>query len=83
MMGLNCIYNIDFFLISELQKFIGSMLFGVDIDLYDEATNQRAKANTSDLNEELGQVKSLLYEPPYQKTNNLHMRKQRCKSAVQ
>ena len=42
--------------VSELQKFIGSMFFGVDIDLYDEATNQRAKANTSDLNEELGQV---------------------------
>ena len=32
------------------------MFFGVDLDLYDEVTNQRAKANTSDLNEELGQV---------------------------
>lgn len=41
---------------SELQKFIGSMFFSLDIDLYDEMTNQRAKANTSDLNEELGQV---------------------------
>ena len=32
------------------------MFFGMDIDLYDESTNLPAKANTSDLNEELGQV---------------------------
>ena len=44
------------FFFSELQKFIGSMFFGMDIDLYDETTNLPAKANTSDLNEELGQV---------------------------
>lgn len=32
------------------------MFFGWDMEMYDEETNQRAQANTSDLNEELGQV---------------------------
>lgn len=41
----------------ELQKFVGSIFFGFDAELYDEAMDERAKANTSDLNEELGQVR--------------------------
>lgn len=41
---------------AELQKFVGSMFFGVDPQIYDEEIDERAKANTSDLNEELGQV---------------------------
>ena len=32
------------------------MFFDWDLDMYDPVTNERAKANTSDLNEELGQV---------------------------
>jgi len=42
--------------ISEVQKFVGSMFFDWDVEMYDPATNEPAKANTSDLNEELGQV---------------------------
>ena len=45
--------------VAELQKFFGSMFFEWDIEMYDAQTNERAKANTSDLNEELGQVKSI------------------------
>lgn len=41
---------------SELMKFFGSMFFEWDVEMYDAQTNERAKANTSDLNEELGQV---------------------------
>ena len=41
---------------TELQKFVGSVFFALDVDMYDEKINERAKANTSDLNEELGQV---------------------------
>ncbi len=37
-------------------KFFGSMFFEWDVEMYDAQTNERAKANTSDLNEELGQV---------------------------
>ena len=32
------------------------MFFAWDVDMFDAGTNERAKANTSDLNEELGQV---------------------------
>lgn len=43
----------------ELQKFFGSVFFEWDIDLYDPEMDEHAKANTSDLNEELGQVSPL------------------------
>jgi len=39
-----------------MQKFLGSFFIGWDLDLYHEETKQRAQVNTSDLNEELGQV---------------------------
>lgn len=42
-----------------MQKFLGSFFIGWDLDLYHEETNQRAQVNTSDLNEELGQVEIL------------------------
>lgn len=42
-----------------MQKFLGSFFIGWDLDLYHEETNQRAQVNTSDLNEELGQVELL------------------------
>jgi phospholipid-translocating ATPase len=42
--------------ISETQKFIGSLFFMWDRELYCEKTDQAAICNTSDLNEELGQV---------------------------
>ena len=45
----------------ELQKFFGSMFFGWDIEMYDDEINERAKANTSDLNEELGQVTKIFF----------------------
>ena len=32
------------------------MFFGWDVEMYDAQNNEPAKANTSDLNEELGQV---------------------------
>lgn len=41
----------------EVQKFTSSMFFAWDLNLYHAATDEPAICNTSDLNEELGQVK--------------------------
>ncbi|XP_067851314.1 phospholipid-transporting ATPase IF isoform X2 [Heptranchias perlo] len=52
----NYIIPISLYVTVEMQKFLGSFFIVWDLDLYHEATNQRAQVNTSDLNEELGQV---------------------------
>lgn len=39
-----------------MQKFVGSLYLQWDLEMYDEEMDTAAKANTSDLNEELGQV---------------------------
>lgn len=58
-------------LVTELQKFLGSFFFSWDLDMYDEITNQPALANTSDLNEELGQVEYLFVDKTGTLTENL------------
>ena len=52
----NYIIPISLYVTIEFQKFCGSFLLAWDLELYDEATDQPAKCNTSDLMEELGQV---------------------------
>ena len=52
----NYIIPISLYVTLELQKFFGSLFLTWDLDLYDEETGQPAKCNSSDLNEELGQV---------------------------
>ncbi|XP_058890477.1 phospholipid-transporting ATPase IF-like isoform X5 [Acipenser ruthenus] len=52
----NFIIPISLYVTVEMQKFLGSFFIGWDIDLYHEETDQKAQVNTSDLNEELGQV---------------------------
>ena len=52
----NYIIPISLYVTLEVQKFVGSMFLEWDLELYDPATNQAAKCNSSDLNEELGQV---------------------------
>lgn len=44
-----------------MQKFLGSFFIGWDLDLYHEESDQKAQVNTSDLNEELGQVKMIRF----------------------
>lgn len=46
-----------------MQKFLGSFFIGWDLDLYHEESDQKAQVNTSDLNEELGQVRVTLVFP--------------------
>lgn len=55
----------------EIQKFLGSVYLKWDIDLYDEASDQPALSNTSDLNEELGQVEYLFTDKTGTLTENL------------
>ena len=40
----------------ELKKFLGSLFFGWDAELYCPLAEEPAVCNSSDLNEELGQV---------------------------
>lgn len=52
----NYIIPISLYVTIELHKFLGSFFMEWDKDLYDEETDQPCIVNTSDLNEELGQV---------------------------
>lgn len=54
-----------------MQKFIGSFYFGWDLKMYDAESDQPALANTSDLNEELGQVEYLFSDKTGTLTENL------------
>lgn len=73
----NYIIPISLYVTLELQKFTGSMFIGLDLDMYDEVTDQRAKANTSDLNEELGQVEYMFTDKTGTLTEN-EMRFRQC-----
>ncbi|XP_026825879.1 probable phospholipid-transporting ATPase IF isoform X2 [Ooceraea biroi] len=67
----NYIVPISLYVTIELQKFLGSFFFAWDLDMYDEAKDQPAFANTSDLNEELGQVEYLFTDKTGTLTENL------------
>ncbi|XP_078052193.1 phospholipid-transporting ATPase IF, partial [Augochlora pura] len=65
------IVPISLYVTIELQKFLGSFFFSWDIDLYDEKTDQPALINSSDLNEELGQIEFLFTDKTGTLTENL------------
>ncbi|XP_028397580.1 probable phospholipid-transporting ATPase IF isoform X2 [Dendronephthya gigantea] len=52
----NYVIPISLYVTIELQKFTGALFFNWDVEMYNEETDEPAKANTSDLNEELGQI---------------------------
>lgn len=52
----NYIIPISLYVTVEVQKFCGALFFSWDEKLYHEPSNEPAIANTSDLNEELGQI---------------------------
>lgn len=52
----NYLIPISLYVTIEMHKFLGSFFMEWDPDLYDAETNQPCIVNTSDLNEELGQV---------------------------
>ena len=51
--------------IEELQKFLGSLFFAWDLELYCPIIKEHAICNTSDLNEELGQVQEHFNHAPF------------------
>ncbi|XP_060264244.1 phospholipid-transporting ATPase IG isoform X16 [Ovis aries] len=56
MVLFNFIIPVSMYVTVEMQKFLGSFFISWDNDFYDEEINEGALVNTSDLNEELGQV---------------------------
>ncbi|XP_078420082.1 putative phospholipid-transporting ATPase IF isoform X2 [Cetorhinus maximus] len=66
----NYIIPISLYVTVEMQKFLGSFFIMWDLDLYHDASGQRAQVNTSDLNEELGQVEYVLTDKTGTLTEN-------------
>uniref|UniRef100_A0A4W5RRC8 ATPase phospholipid transporting 11A n=1 Tax=Hucho hucho TaxID=62062 RepID=A0A4W5RRC8_9TELE len=56
MVLFNYIIPVSMYVTVEMQKFLGSYFIAWDKDMYDEELGEGAQVNTSDLNEELGQV---------------------------
>ncbi|KAA0712468.1 putative phospholipid-transporting ATPase IF [Triplophysa tibetana] len=73
----NFIIPISLYVTVELQKFLGSFFIGWDLDLYHEESDQKAQVNTSDLNEELGQVEYVFTDKTGTLTEN-EMRFREC-----
>ncbi|TFK15214.1 Phospholipid-transporting ATPase IG [Platysternon megacephalum] len=56
MVLFNFIIPVSMYVTVEMQKFLGSFFIAWDKEMYDEEIKEGALVNTSDLNEELGQV---------------------------
>ncbi|XP_055712807.1 phospholipid-transporting ATPase IF-like isoform X3 [Phlebotomus papatasi] len=66
----NYLIPISLYVTIEVHKFLGSFYMEWDEELYDAATNQPCIVNTSDLNEELGQVEILFSDKTGTLTKN-------------
>lgn len=67
----NYLIPISLYVTIEMHKFLGSLFLEWDKELYDEPTNQPMIVNTSDLNEELGQVEILFSDKTGTLTKNV------------
>ena len=65
------IIPISLYVTLEVQRVIGSMFIIWDRDLYDPSSDQTAMVNSSDLNEELGQINLLFTDKTGTLTENV------------
>lgn len=72
MVLFNYIIPVSMYVTVEMQKFLGSYFIMWDDDMYDEELGEGAVVNTSDLNEELGQVTLSFLEPVWLENNDLN-----------
>ncbi|XP_055298222.1 phospholipid-transporting ATPase 11C isoform X2 [Sitodiplosis mosellana] len=66
----NYLIPISLYVTIEMHKFLGSLFLEWDLDLYDVEMNQQCLVNTSNLNDELGQVKILFSDKTGTLTKN-------------
>uniref|UniRef100_A0AAJ7UJC2 Phospholipid-transporting ATPase n=1 Tax=Petromyzon marinus TaxID=7757 RepID=A0AAJ7UJC2_PETMA len=67
----NYVIPVSLYVSVEMQKFLGSRFVGWDLRLRDPNSHEPAVANTSDLNEELGQVEYVLTDKTGTLTENV------------
>lgn len=76
----NYLIPISLYVTIELQRVIGSMFMEWDMELYEKETDQQCVVNTSNLNEELGQINILFSDKTGTLTKN-EMNFQQCSIA--
>ncbi|XDV15530.1 hypothetical protein PO909_015597 [Leuciscus waleckii] len=75
MVLFNYIIPVSMYVTVEMQKFLGSYFILWDDDMFDEELGERPLVNTSDLNEELGQVEYVFTDKTGTLTeNNMELR---------
>ncbi|XP_055524326.1 phospholipid-transporting ATPase IF isoform X2 [Wyeomyia smithii] len=67
----NYLIPISLYVTIEMAKFLGGFYLEWDFDMYDEETDQPCIVNTSDINEELGQVSLLFSDKTGTLTKNI------------
>ncbi|NXN93151.1 AT11C ATPase, partial [Rhinopomastus cyanomelas] len=70
MVLFNFIIPVSMYVTVEMQKFLGSFFISWDKEMYDEEIKEGALVNTSDLNEELGQVEYIFTDKTGTLTEN-------------